>query len=250
MLGNQLFQYAALVGVAARRGYDVRMPPTRQHKLASVIPIRFPTYTTDELRRITHRFVQIDADFGYEASLEVIPDWCDIVGHFQSRRHFLAPDQARSLLALRPEVRERAEDFWRTLTTAGRPVVGLMVRRGDYVGDTNFSQLWEEGYYQRAVAHFDDLDPLMLVTSDDIGWCRQHVRVKRAVFAEGVDPPTQLGVLARCDHLVLANSTFSWWAWWYQSVNGGTTVAPARWFPAGSPLDDSQRDRGEGWVEL
>src|SRR5947209_2360669 len=149
-LGNQLFQYAALLGVAERRGYEVRLPPRSQHELASAISIEPPTYTSADLRRIRHRFIQVhpEGGFGYEATLENIPDWCDVVGFFQSRRHFPPEDRLRKLLALRPEVIDQADEFWR-LAAGGAPVVGLMVRRGDFVGNRWFSQLWEQGYYSR-----------------------------------------------------------------------------------------------------
>jgi Glycosyl transferase family 11 len=55
-----------------------------------------------------------------------------------------------------------------------------------------------------------------------------------ATVASHFDPPTQLQLIAHHDHIVLANSTFSWWAAWLSECRMGRDgsrflVAPSPW---------------------
>ena len=68
----------------------------------------------------------------------------------------------------------------------------------------------------------------------------------------GSDPITQLSAMARCDHAIIANSSFAWWGAWLgdQLASGPhrTVVAPeeygvpdrfpSRWLtvPSGTPV--------------
>jgi hypothetical protein len=247
-LGNELFQYAALLGVGERLGYEVRLPPSAQHHLGELIDLCTPTYTTEELRRLRHRFAQCYPSFGYEARLESIPDWCDLFGYFQSRRHFPEDHRLRALMHLRADVAARAEEMWRP-ADAGRPVVGFHVRRGDNVGSSHWLLLEEVGYYPRAMERFEDLDPVFLVVSEDPDWCVANLSAPNVVVADGASPAVHLALLARCDHLILANSSFSWWAAWFQEPRGGRVVGPRQWYHPGT-FDDAEQDRGPHWIEV
>lgn len=243
-LGNELFQYAALLGVAERRGYEVRLPPSAQHHLGALIELDTPTYTTDELRRLRWRFAQCYPRYGYEPALEGIPDWCDIFGYFQSRRHF--PRRPRDRLRIRAGVAARVEEAWAELGLAS-PVTGFHVRRGDAVGSNHWLLLEETGYYAQAKECFDDIDCTFLVVSEDPGWCETHLAGPDTMIAGPAPAAIHLALLARCDHLILANSTFSWWAAWFQEPHGGRVVAPKQWYHPGS-FAESELDLGTDWI--
>jgi hypothetical protein len=243
-LGNELFQYAALLGVAEHQGYDVRLPPAAQHNLGSIIELETPTYTTEELRRLRYRFAQVYPKYGYEPGLETIPDWCDVFGYFQSRRHF--PDRLRELFRLRSDVQARVEEIWSDLRLRG-PVTGFHVRRGDNIGSSHWLLLEEVGYYERAKARFEGMDGVFLVVSQDPEWCVANLGGADTVIADPAPAAIHLALLARCDHLILANSTFSWWAAWFQEPRGGMVVAPEQWYHSGT-FDQSEQDLGPDWI--
>ena len=243
-LGNELFQYAALLGVAERKGYDVRLPPSAQHRLGTLIELDSPTYTTAELGNLRYRFAQVYPRYGYEPGLEQIPDHCDVHGYFQSRQHF--PDRLREQFRLRSEVTDEVETIWSGFGFT-KPVVGFHVRRGDNVGSGQWLPLWELGYFDQAKAQFADMDVEFLVVSDDPAWCAENLADKDTVIAEPDRAPIHLALLARCDHMILANSTFSWWAAWFQQPRGGTVVAPKLWYHPGT-LDNAEQDFEPDWI--
>ena len=243
-LGNELFQYAALLGTAERCGYAVCLPPSTQHSLGALIELDTPTYTTEEVRRLRWRFAQCYPRYGYEPALEEIPDWCDVFGYFQSRRHF--PSRLRELARIRGDVTERVEKIWAGLGVSG-PVTGFHVRRGDAVGSSHWLLLEETGYYDRAKACFEGADCTFLVVSQDPSWCATHLAGANTVIAPEAPAAVHLALLARCDHLILANSTFSWWAAWFQEPHRGKVVAPRQWYHPGT-FDESEQDLGADWI--
>ncbi len=245
-LGNELFQYAALLGVAERRGFDARLPPATQHRLGTLIDFDTPTYTTEELRSLRYRFAQVYPAYGFEPALEDIPDGCDLNGYFQSRRHF--PERLRDEFRLRDDVCAQVDGMWSRLNPV-RPVVGFHVRRGDSVGSGHWLSLGKAGYFERAKAHFADMDVDFLVVSDDPQWCVDNLADHETQVAEPAPAPIHLALLARCDHLIIANSTFSWWAAWFQEPRAGVVVAPRRWYHPGT-FDNDEQDHGPDWILL
>ena len=107
--------------------------------------------------------------------------------------------------------------------------VAIHVRRGDYVNNPFYVDLWKDGYYERAIAEFPDED--FLVFSDDIEWCKQQPLFKgrRFSFSEGNDEVTDLNLMAGCKGIIMANSSFSWWGA-YLGDSKKKVIAPKEWY--------------------
>lgn len=118
------------------------------------------------------------------------------------------------------------------------PEVAIHVRRGDYVNNSFYVDLFANGYYERAMALFPDKQ--FLVFSDDIEWCKQQEVFKGCSFSEGNDEITDMNLMASCSGNIIANSSFSWWAA-YLNPNHGKVVAPKDWYTLTSPTDGHTR---------
>ena len=122
--------------------------------------------------------------------------------------------------------------------------VSLHVRRGDYVGVSRFVSLGKTDYYQRAVEYIKSNveDPLFIVLSDDISWCRENLELPAdSIFVTwNIDDKSyrDMQIMSICKHNIIANSSFSWWGAWLNSNPKKIIVAPDRFFN-GNVEDDS-----------
>jgi hypothetical protein len=103
--------------------------------------------------------------------------------------------------------------------------VAIHVRRGDYVGNPFYVQLWKTDYYKKAMELFPN--EKFLVFSDDIEWCKAHFMGNQFEFSEGNDEVTDLNLMAGCKAVIIANSSFSWWGGY---LSKGKVVAPKEWY--------------------
>lgn len=118
-----------------------------------------------------------------------------------------------------------------------QPYVAVHVRRGDYVGSDFHVDLTETDYYERAMALFPNNK--FLVFSDSPIWCKEkfkdNSRVKVIEGGNEVNEVEDLNMMASCQAIIMANSSFSWWAAYLNPNPSKRIVAPyeGRWFKDG-----------------
>ena len=67
-------------------------------------------------------------------------------------------------------------------------------------------------------------DEVKLVFSDspeDIEWCKHNMDAEHLYFIGGDDDVFDFEFMRRCDHNVISNSSFSWWAAWLNEQGPG-----------------------------
>lgn len=128
-----------------------------------------------------------------------------------------------------------AEDIKQTYGAGIRksPRVGVHVRRGDYLTDPAFVSLSDTDYYERAFALFPPATEF-LVCSDDPDWCiAKWESDPRMFFRKGATDVEDLNALAGCSSLIMANSSFSWWAAYLNPNPDKTIIYPKLWHTDG-----------------
>lgn len=106
--------------------------------------------------------------------------------------------------------------------------VAIHVRRGDYVNNPFYVDLTNTTYYDEAIKQFPEEQ--FLVFSDDIGWCREYFKDYDFDYCEEEDPVKALNLMAGCKAVIMANSSFSWWAAY---LSKGKVIAPSAWYTDG-----------------
>lgn len=159
-------------------------------------------------------------------------------GNFMSEKYFAsAADRVRSSIhperALGPHTRDMVARIGATNSVA------VHVRRGDYLSDQwrDILHVCTEDYYERAVAIVrEQVDhPIFYVFSnslEDMQWVRDNYRFlpEGTVFvAPGASDVEHFALMASCRHLIIANSTFSWWASYLSTNLDKVVVAPSPW---------------------
>lgn len=107
--------------------------------------------------------------------------------------------------------------------------IAVHVRRGDYVNNPFYVDLFLDGYYDRAMNVFPVKNEYFLVFSDDIEWCKEQSTFKGCEFSEGFSEIDDLNRMASCQAHIIANSSYSWWGA-YLSPYGGQVMAPEKWY--------------------
>ena len=98
--------------------------------------------------------------------------------------------------------------------------VGIHIRRAanptnsaepKYSENPFYVDLCSTDYYERAMAMFPDDN--FLVVSDEPKWCREKFKDNpRVQVMDKGDKVNDFNHLASCKHLIIANSSFSYWA--------------------------------------
>jgi len=123
--------------------------------------------------------------------------------------------------------------------------VAVHVRRGDYLPHDSRMVCGQE-YFLEAMRRLRKLGgPFrFLVFSDDPAWCMEHLAgpdVDLAPPELEKDAIAALHGMALCDHQIISNSTFSWWAAWLNPNPKKIVVGPDRWDTSGTNSVESKR---------
>lgn len=268
-LGNQLFQYAALLSLALRTKRRIILPPAARHRLGS-FRISASLSDTAVQHKVKHEFRE--RQFNYDESFFSAPPDCNFVGYFQSERYFADITDAvrREFTIADTNVVRRASgqvDAFRA-SQHGRPVVALHNRRGDNVPSgglvleskihgtfrpdkERFHPLLSRDYIQAAMGQFEGCSFLVFSdTEADRAWCRTNMPGGHISVVEGNDDLTDFEMQRICDHNIIANSTFSWWAAWLNPNRSHKVVAPKKWFGEAYSHHDLEDLIPKGWTTL
>ena len=252
-LGNQMFQYAALKGIAAHRGYEYTIPPENPRIQIDNYGLN-QAFELSDNKKIGWLNTQYDIiaekHFHFDEDLfNTFPDGSGLYGFFQSEKYFKhIEDEIREDFTFKKEWLEPCEGFRKDL---GDEVIFLHVRRGDpnLADKRGFKWAYTQcssqhppqplEYYEKALKEFDD-DMPVVVFSDSIDWVKEQDLFKpdRFMISEQTDkfsdgalvPYIDLCLMTLCDHAIIANSSMSWWGAWLIQNEYKKVVAPKMWF--------------------
>jgi hypothetical protein len=195
-----------------------------------------------------------EKSYAFDPGVLLVPDNSYLEGFWQSEKYFadVAPLLRTELLFKDQKLVRYAEDYLNPLRFNIRKVVALHVRRGDLAHAQEVLRKPEIvhgnpvglDYVNQAIARFPK-ESAFLVFSDsgkDLEWCRQNIRGGNFFFSDGHSDIQDFALMTRCDHNIIANSTFSWWAAWLNQTKGRRVVAPRQWSAPGVPVQRETRD--------
>lgn len=113
-------------------------------------------------------------------------------------------------------------------------LVGLHVRRGDYLQHYIAFPPVKMEYYDRAIQFFVNRGyNNFKVFSDDIEWCKENFKQNVTfTFSDETDAKKDMALLSHCEHQIISNSTFSWWGAWLNQNPNKIVISPSKfnWF--------------------
>ena len=267
-LGNQMFQYAGLRGIAANRGYDWVIPRPDSYGDSNYGLFDCFEMGSVEEKNFGQLNVQSIATGQFHFSQEFFdgcPDNINLHDYFTTEKYFAnVKDVIRKDFTFKKEILEPCKEIVNELENP----IFMHVRRGDYVVNPSAHPMCPISYYEKALELFDENSPV-LVFSDSIEWCKEQdfFQGDRFMLSEYDEKYSQtadtllgkqntlipyfdLCMMTLCNGGIIANSTMSWWGAWLMENKTQPIVAPKPWF--GTHYNDYNMNDllPDGWVEV
>lgn len=265
-LGNQLFQYAAARSLANRLNTEVILDitslltpsrnATRRDYELNVFNIKARIAKKNDIkymkvlckippvsRLFTKWHIFHENELKFNEKFNEVNDDTYLKGYWQSFRYFsnVHREIGNELLVSAPL--SLLSEFTATRIDNVNSIA-VHVRRGDYVSSISAAKMHGAlslNYYQNAINGLlaKISSPSFFVFSDDPEWCRLNLSFKKSTVEfiahnTGSDSWQDLILMSRCQHIIIANSSFSWWSAWLGDYRLGLknriVVAPQAWF--------------------
>lgn len=273
-LGNQMFEYATVRGIAAKHEYEWCIPPFDMEGIEN-----YSLHKCFKLESVKENNLAYREDFNYvqerffhfdDELFNKCPDDVSLHGFFQSEKYFKhISDEIYKDFAFLDEHLDSCKKFMQQFD--GQEPIMLHVRRGDpnlvdprgfkwaYVNCSDQHPVQPIEYYEKALAKFNDNQPV-IIFSDSPEWVNEQefFANDRFFVSEPVDkykdgsytPYSDLCLMSLCSHAIIANSSMSWWGAWLIKNLNKKIVAPKMWFGPAYADKDTKDVYVDNWIVI
>lgn len=285
-IGNQLFQYAFARSIQIRSGvkvfldtgsytderFPVRRTSTKRSYELNHFNIRISEAGDEVLRKyrflirkdMVGRWISVLAEHHlwiYKVTIQqnaweykenylksrgniYYKGWFQNPGYFASvRKQLVREITPKYKIHILPELKKMLQED---------NMVAVHCRRGDY---KHIRNCLPEDYYMKAMAYMEEKleKPQYLFFSDDLAWTRGQFGSKENIHYIDeygkFEDYEELMIMSRCRNLIIANSTFSWWAAWLNSYKNKIVIMPRIWvYTRGK--ESSFPDSPSEWIKI
>lgn len=177
-----------------------------------------------------------------------------IDGYYQSEKYF--SQYRKELIRQFTPKYEPEQDYIRALSIIKKCTsVAVHIRRGDFKADNGLLHkdphhyLLGADYYRSAIAYMRKRiqSPNFFFFSDDMEWVKDNFGAQKDFHFIKIKTShgdiDDLMLMKNCDHIITANSTFSWWAAWLNEHDDAIRIVPKKNFGNIDMIPD-------GWVKM
>jgi len=245
-LGNQMFQYAGLRGIAANKNYDWVIPKPDSYgdsNYGLFDCFEMSSVTENNFGFVEGQSIQTGCFHFSKDFFDDCPDNINLHDYFQSERYFEnVSNIIRQDFTFKKEILDACLEVVSDLSDP----IFIHVRRGDYLKQSDSHPVCPISYYEKSLKHFKSESPV-LVFSDDLNWCRENftddrfmIPTENPIYNHTADtndgrlrsfiPYYDLCMMSLCSGGIIANSSMSWWGAWLIKNPSQPIVAPSPWF--------------------
>jgi hypothetical protein len=252
-LGNQMFQYAALVGIAKNRGFDFVIPDCSSaksfdyHNGHSVVTVYHQLQHCFEMNYCNGRYGLIDGDEvdlheSHEFCQELFdecPDNVSLNGYFETEKYFKnAEEEVKLDYQFKKEILDQVDYHFES--HLNQNPVAIVVRH--FSNDFDHFDC-EKSHRNISFEYFGKAIELMgkdrtyIICSNNIELCKNQKEFegKNFIFNE-INPEKihkahfDLCLISKCSDFIISNSTFAWWGAWLGQNKNKKVVSPYPWY--------------------
>ncbi|MEI3521717.1 MAG: alpha-1,2-fucosyltransferase [Anaerosacchariphilus sp.] len=256
-LGNQMFQYALYykfmregietkidlsyyTEINSHNGYEIQSIFMRTAEQATQEECKkLAFYKTTKWNRLLIRIIRRKSFYsniytresGYDQNILKLRDTY-IEGYFQSERYF---EDIKEEIKKLYDFGENLPDnviAWKQQIEKDNSV-SIHIRRGDY-SVTGQRMLCDTDYYKNAIEYIKRKTkaPIFYIFSNDIEWCKKKFVGDEFRFVTGNTGQQSywdMFLMSKCNHNIIADSSFSWWGAWLNNNVSKIVMAPEKW---------------------
>lgn len=266
-LGNQMFQYGIASILAKKNNTEVLLDISffeqiekrpgftprkfelavfnNQYALASVSEVNSFHHLskTNKVKRklgLNYPKIYKETSFEFQENLFLIKKPVYLEGYFQTFKYFVRHEDLIRKIFLFPidKMDEVNKDILNKIKNLNS--IAIHVRRGDYVNDEITAQYHGScslDYYLEAIKLMasKNKDFTLVFFSDDSDWVKEKfidLPYSKIVVDNNKEEDSwkDMLLMSSCNHNIIANSSFSWWAAWLNESLEKIVVAPKKWF--------------------
>jgi len=218
--GNKLFQVSATVATAKKNNiqYGFNFCMLFDHIFKEPIGPIVNSVPLDVYQQQQWNYYDITLDKSY-----------DFRGYYQSEKFFLnAKNEILELFTFKSRLIENLKAMYPFI----EDTCGIHVRRTDYLNQQDYHPIMSLNYFNEAINH--TTCKKFSVFSDDISWCKEHLKHLDCIFISMQDYEDFI-LMSLCKDNIISNSTFSWWAAYLNKNQNKKVIAPhhKKWFGPG-----------------
>lgn len=253
-LGNQMFQYAFAYALAKKTGAEVLLDPLfwgtslRKYQLEEFQVSntrKMVSKTLDYIlgfgprngRRFKDRYRQFLIKKKYQLIQEKQIMHYDgkiweqnrpgfFMGFWQTPRYFEDYyEELRQEFTYKHGLSSKAAEYQKQIEK--NVSVALHIRRTDYVRKDGNAAL-QFDFYEEALRRIEEQlgEFKLFIFTDDKGFVKDNFHLCEYTLVDGVSDLDEFELMRICNHHIIANSTFSWWAAYLGENKGGIVYAP------------------------
>jgi hypothetical protein len=241
-LGNLLFQIACVYAYSKKHNKTILLD-----KVDSVVVHKYIDEYKDNLlkncqdffssEKVTYNYYN-EPHFNYKEIPHIV-DNVFLNGYYQSDKYFSDyENDIRHIFSYPNELKNEVISNFNNkygIDISSINSCSIHIRRGDYLKYPNIHPTQNMNYYMKSIKQMPK-DSVFFIFSDDINWCRQNFPdiPEKFIFVDGFKDYEDLLIMSLCKNNVICNSTFSWWAAYFNENIDKLVIAPKVWFGSGS----------------
>lgn len=266
-LGNQMFQYASLRGIAANNNLDWCIPPHDTPNYAN-----YGLFDAFKLKNLDHTGLINGPTYdepGFDFDEELFnncPDNINIDGYRQSEKYFKHIENSiREDFEFNDEIYEPCKEF---MNQFNENIILLHVRRGDNIGRPDWYPMPTVDHYEYLLKKYFSDDQPVLICSDDLEWVKEqklfssdrfYLSETRVYYShqtlngagqmeKSLVPYYDLCLMSMCSDAIIANSSLSWWGAWLQKNPNKKIITQSPWFGERLSFNNTKDLIPESWI--
>lgn len=169
------------------------------------------------------------------------PENIMLYGYFQSEKYFKNyKEVVLRNLSLDSEIEKISSDYINKIKNRNSVCISIKVEHN--VGNSLYDVCGKD-YYEKAIAYINDHvdNPLYFICSDNVDYVLKHFidpnKYDCVCQDKSLPVHISLAIMGLCNHFIISNTSFGWWAQYFSNYPQKTVIAPSPWMRVKMPID-------------